>query len=245
MALEDTSILGIKINPLNFDQVLAKVASFLQDGRQHQIVTVNPEFVMAAQYDNDFKQILNDADLSVADGVGLVWASRLLGTSIKDRVTGTDLVDKLAKEGERQGWRFFFLGGQSGSGEAASKMLRVRYPNLQLAGFFEGDGSEAGDDNTLAAVKKAGEIDILLVAYGHPKQEKWIKRNLKKTGVKLAIGVGGAFNYLSGRSNRPPEWLRQIGLEWLYRLVKEPWRLKRQLVLPKFVWLVLKERFNR
>jgi N-acetylglucosaminyldiphosphoundecaprenol N-acetyl-beta-D-mannosaminyltransferase len=243
MASRTVSILGVRIDVVDYEETISKIKSFIKDGGHHQLVTVNPEFIVAAQTDPEFKTILNEADLSVPDGIGIKMAGLLMGQNINHRVTGTDLVGKLAAVGEKEGWKFFFLGGTQGRGVAAGKILRVKYSDLQVVGAFEGDGSSSGDLETVAAVRKAGPIDILLVAYGHPKQEKWIKRNLSKTDAKVAIGVGGAFNYLSGRTSRAPSIMRQIGLEWLYRLFREPWRFRRQLALPKFVVLVLKDRW--
>ena len=244
MDVDPVEILGVQIDPVTYPGVMARISDWLKTDRQYQVVTINPEFIMASQSDPEFKDILNHAALRVPDGIGLLWASNLGGKPIKNRVTGTDLVEKLVEVGEKANWRFFFLGGKEGSGEKASKLLKIRYPNLAIAGSFEGDGSISGDSQTVAAVKKAGAIDLLLVAYGHPKQEKWLKRNLGKTNAKVGIGVGGAFDFLSGKSKRAPEWVRQSGFEWLYRLVREPWRFRRQLALPKFAYLILKERFS-
>lgn len=235
-------ILGVKVNQITFVEAVAYIKDLVQKEGQYQIATVNPEFVVTATRDQEFQKILESVDLAVPDGVGLVMAGKILGTPLKGRVPGTDLVEELARVGEGLGWRFYLLGGRQGSGELASKLLRIRYPQIKIAGFFEGDGSESGDIETVKIVKGAGKIDILLVAYGHPKQEKWIKRNLAKTEAKVAIGVGGAFDYLSNQKKRAPGFLRQIGFEWAYRLIWEPWRLKRQLDLPKFVLLVIKKK---
>lgn len=237
-----TNILGVKVNQINFADTLVFIKDLIMSGGQHQVVTVNPEFVVTADRDPEFKEILNTSALSVPDGVGLILAGKILNSPLKGRVPGTDLVEELAQTGSDLGWRFFFLGGRNGSGELAGKLLKIRYPQIEIAGYFEGDGSMVGDEATVKAVNDAGKIDILLVAYGHPKQEKWIHRNLAKTEVKVAIGVGGAFDYLSNQKKRAPGFLRQTGLEWFYRLITEPWRLKRQLDLPKFIYLVAKKR---
>jgi N-acetylglucosaminyldiphosphoundecaprenol N-acetyl-beta-D-mannosaminyltransferase len=239
--IAQTKVLGVKINPVSYQETIATIKTYLKGNIKHQITTVNPEFIVTAQSDPEFKQILNDASLAVPDGVGLLLVNR----DITTRVTGTDLIERLAEVGEKEGWRFFFLGGRNSSGQETSNLLRLKYPALKVVGNFEGDGSEVGDKESVDKLREAGPIDLLLVAYGHPKQEKWIKRNLEKSNAKVAIGVGGAFDYLSGRSARAPGLVRQIGLEWLFRLIKEPWRFKRQLALPKFIYLVLKEKLIR
>lgn len=241
--MNKTEILGVKVNSVSYLETIELIGNFLKSGKQHQIVTVNPEFVVAAQSNPEFKKILNEASLSLPDGVGLLLASKLQGKRLNTRVTGIDLVEMLAKKGAAAGWSFFFLGGR-GTGEKAARELKTRYPHLIIKGTFEGDGEESGDQETVAAVKKSGKVDILLVAYGQVKQEKWIKRNLGKTDVHVAIGVGGAFDFLSGHTSRAPRILRQVGLEWFYRLFRDPKRINRQLALPKFVFLVVKDRFK-
>lgn len=242
--MNQTEILGVKINLVDYQQTLELISQFLTDKFQHQIVTVNPEFVVAAQKDVEFRQILNTADLSLPDGVGLVWASKLSPNPLKQRVTGTDLIEKLILQAPREGWTFFLLGGRDGAAEKTKEEMIRKYPRLQIKGVFEGDGSASGDSETIEAVRKAGRVDLLLVAYGQVKQEKWIRRNLAQTEAKIAIGVGGAFDYLSGKSRRAPKILRQVGLEWLYRLAREPKRVSRQLALPKFVYLLVKDKFK-
>lgn len=246
-------LLGVSISQVSFEGAVAAVGELISldkqslhpDELKHRyIVTINPEFIVQAQKDSQFRDILNHADLAVADGVGIKLAALILGWGNIERIAGVDLVERLFEEANRLGWRVFLLGGKQGSGELAAKMLKIRYPNLQAVGLFEGDGSETGDTETVPAVTVGGPIDLLLVAYGHPKQEKWIRRNLDKTQAKVAIGVGGTLDYLSGQKKRAPKWWRQSGFEWLYRLLHEPWRWQRQLALPKFVYLVFKKKLG-
>src|SRR5437660_2057678 len=181
--------------------------------------------------------------MAVADGAGIVLASAILGKKLQGRVTGTDLAEKLVAEASRLGETVFFLGGRYGAAERSAEHFGRRFPSLKVAGWAEGDGSEKGDLQTRKMLM-GKQIGLLLVAYGHPKQEYWMERNLSALDVKVAMGVGGAFNFWSGRSRRAPEWMRRWGLEWLYRLMREPWRIKRQLVLPLFVIKVLSKRIN-
>jgi len=227
-------ILGVKISNLDEKQALKKVREFLESGRQHYIVTPNPEFLVKAQEDKDFKNILNRADLSIADGFGLVLASRLSGRSFK-RMSGVDLMEKICQRSSRKGWPVFLLGGRGETAKKAAKNLRNKYPGLEI--YSSEEESPALDISQPA---------VLFVAFGAPRQEKWIVENLEKIpSVKLAMGVGGAFDFVSGRVMRSPEFLRNIGLEWLWRLFRQPWRAKRTFkAIVVFPYLVLKSRLS-
>jgi len=194
-------------------EALDKIRDFLADGRQHYIVTVNPEFIVRAQKDEEFRKILNEADLAIPDGIGLVWASRWLKQPLKEKVTGVDLVKNL--KFKVKSYRIFLLGGRYGVAEK----INSQWP--EVVGSTE---------NTSEAIHLMNQChsDILLVALGAPKQEKWIAENLSKVpSVKLAIGVGGAFDMISGRILRAPSFLQKIGLEWLWRLILQPSRIGR------------------
>jgi N-acetylglucosaminyldiphosphoundecaprenol N-acetyl-beta-D-mannosaminyltransferase len=208
------------------------------------VVTPNPEIVMLARRDASFAQMLNEADLAVPDGVGLMWAARLLGTPLRERVPGSALVPALAERSAREGYRWFLLGAAPGVAEEAGRVLMARYPGLKVVGAFAGDASPDGDAATRAAIQAAGAVDVLLVAYGAPRQERWMARN-RDLGIPVMMGVGGVYNYLTGRSRLAPGWMRRLGFEWLYRLVTEPWRWRRQLALPQFAALVLVEAVRR
>src|SRR3989344_1063763 len=242
-------ILGVKVDDFNNQQILEKVDNFLDDAKKHYLVTPNPEFLVAAQRDEEFKQILNEADIAIPDGIGVIIASVLLGRGIKNRITGTDLVSQLTKLASEKNYSIFLLGGRDGVAKRTESKLIQKYPNISIVGTYEGEADKTGDSETTKAIIEAnrsgGFIDFLFVAYGQAKQEKWIKRNLGKIPVKVAVGVGGAFDYLSGKKPRAPFFLQKIGLEWLFRLLIEPWRFKRQLVLPYFIYLILKEAFSK
>lgn len=231
-------ILGVKIDNLTRQEFITQINSLLNNKHKSYAVTVNPEFITLAQKDNEFKDILNNSSLSLPDGIGVVWASWLLGNKIKERVAGTDFVYSIAQLAEKEGYRVFLLGGKKGVAEKAAKKLKMLFSNLSIV------GSSSADPEDVPEILKKEEVDILFVAYGHPKQEKWIKRNLQDIRVKLALGVGGALDYVSETKVRAPLWVRKIGFEWLFRLLYEPWRLKRQLSLPHFILLVLKEKFR-
>jgi N-acetylglucosaminyldiphosphoundecaprenol N-acetyl-beta-D-mannosaminyltransferase len=181
----------------------------------------------------------------VPDGIGLVWAARLLGEPLRATVPGVTLVEELAPLAAARGQRWFMLGAAEGVAAAAGRVLAARHPGLVIAGARAGEPAPAGDAAARAAIEAAGPVDLLLVAYGAPRQERWLARNLAAVGVPVGIGVGGAFNFIAGRSRRPPAWVQRAGFGWLFRLVTEPWRWRRQLALPHFAALVLTTTLRR
>lgn len=219
-------------------ETLARIGTFIAEGQPHQICTVNPEFVMAAQRDAEFMAVLRKADLCLPDGIGLLWAARLRGTPLRERVAGSDLVPMLAAEAARWGWRIFFLGAAEGVAERAASILQAHHPALQVAGVWAGSPHPAEEGSIAARVRDA-QPDILLVAYGAPAQDKWIARNRERLNVPVMIGVGGSFDFIAGTAARAPRWIQQLGLEWLHRLRHQPWRWRRMLALPQFAWSVL------
>ena len=235
------SILGIPVHDVTTEETLTLIDQFVRDGAPHQICTVNPEFIMAAQSDVEFKQILQHSALNLPDGIGVIWAARRLGHPLRERVAGSDLVGLIADRAQRTGWRIFLLGAADGVAEQAAIILRERYPQASIAGAYAGS-PRPEEEAEIAARIRSSKADVLLVAYGAPKQDKWIDRNLLRTGAAVAIGIGGSLDFIAGRQKRAPRWLQRLGLEWLYRLVREPWRWRRQLALPQFVWRVLRSR---
>ncbi len=232
------SILGVRVDPLTFDQALACVEAFIADGRPHQIVTVNPEFVMTAQSDAEFRRIINTSALALPDGVGICWASRRLGRPLPERIPGVELVERLAGLSAEHGYRLFLLGAMPGVADKTVEVLRVRYPGLVVVGTYAGSPRQE-DEGPIVARIQAARPHILFVAYGAPAQDHWIARNLDRLGVSVCIGIGGSFDYIAGVHARAPRWLRRLGLEWLHRLVTQPWRWRRMLALPRFAWRVL------
>ena len=237
------TLLDIPIDPLTETEAVEWVARALEQPRPRQIVSINPERVMQARSDRSFADLLRQADLSLADGVGVMWAARWIGQPLPERVTGVDFVRALARRGAREQWRFFFLGAAPGVAEDAARVLAVQYPGLQVAGTFAGS-PRPEEEREICERIRAARTDVLVVAYGAGAEEGWIARNLENTGAKVAMGVGGALDFISGRTRRAPKWMRERGLEWLYRLVRQPWRWRRQLALPRFALAVVLSRRN-
>jgi N-acetylglucosaminyldiphosphoundecaprenol N-acetyl-beta-D-mannosaminyltransferase len=217
---------------------LEAIERFVDAGGHHQVATINPEFVMRAQQDHDFARVLESSDLCLADGTGVLWALRRQGCSLRQPVAGADLVEPVAALCARRGFGLFLLGAEDGvASELASKLGR-RYPGLKVAAHA-GSPTAADDSETIDMIR-AHRAQVLLVAYGAPGQELWINRLRDRLGVSVAIGVGGAFDYLTGRVSRAPGWMRRAGLEWLHRLARQPWRIRRMAVLPAYAIKVLR-----
>ncbi len=242
--IDTVEILGVRVHRITMDETLDEIVRFLESGGEHYVVTVNPEFVMTARRNREFRRVLNAADLSLPDGIGLVLASRLLGAPIPERVAGSDLVPRLAGIAAERGWSIFLLGAAPGVAERAAKVLESRFPGIAIAGTFAGSPRPEHDGEIVPLIRKA-KPDILLVAYGAPAQEMWIDRNRERVHVPLSMGVGGVFDFLAGEKKRAPRWIRRIGMEWLFRLAQEPWRWRRQLALPRFALLVTMEWLRR
>ncbi|MGQ9803032.1 MAG: WecB/TagA/CpsF family glycosyltransferase [Anaerolineae bacterium] len=237
-------ILGIPIHDVTLEEAVEQAAAWVKEGGAHQMATVNPEFVMAARRDRAFRAVLERVDLCLPDGVGITLAARYLGRPLRERVAGVDLVEALAARAARDGWRVFLLGAAPGVADRAASILAFRYSGLTVAGTYAGSPRREEEDDIVRRVR-AAQADILLVAYGAPAQDLWLARNLARTGAKVGVGVGGAFDYIAGVVPRAPRWMRRVGLEWLYRLIHQPWRWRRQRVLPLYVLLVLLSKVSR
>lgn len=239
-------LLKAPVDSLTMEQCVERVAELIKAGGAHRVITLNPEILYrAVQSDHTLMELLNKADLVTADGEGIVWAGRVAGTPFPERVTGIDLMLCLTERAAKEGWPIYLLGAAPGVAEEAAANLTRRYPGLQVAGtqhgYFKPD-EEAG----LAQSIKQASPRLLFVALGAPAQEKWIDRHIEHLGHVVAIGVGGSLDVISGRVARSPLWMQKLKIEWLGRLLREPSRWRRMLVLPKFAWLVLKtHRFSR
>lgn len=229
------NILDIPIDKLSMKEAIQKIEGFIQSGKPHQVTTINPEFIVEAQSNKEFANVLKEANLALADGAGVIWASRWQKQHLPERITGADLVVKLAELGARKDWKIYLLGGEKGIAKRAADKLEGIYQDIRIVGVEEGLRYELSDqlqrnniDNLILRIKKA-KPDILLVAFGAPKQDIFIARYKKDLGVPAMIGVGGTFDFLAGKTKRAPAWIQNISLEWLWRLIQEPRRFKRIL----------------
>lgn len=224
------NILGVEIDDLNAEEVTALALGNLQTGKRIFIATPNPEMLVLARRDAGFRDILNAADIKIPDGAGLSLGAKITGWKLKNRVTGVDLMEKLCDAATERGYRIYLLGAQNGVAREAAKRLNTKFVQLRIVGAEYGGTMDEWDNWVIIEHINAVVPDILFVALGHGKQEKWIAENLGKLpSVKLAMGVGGAFDFISGKILRAPTLMRRVGLEWLWRLLCEPKRFKRIL----------------
>lgn len=235
------SLLGLPIDRVDMAQALDLLSAAIDTasrshGQAQQVVTLNPEMVMAARHDVALREAILSADLVVPDGVGLLWAARFAGTALPERVTGVDLLERFAARAAIRRYRIFLLGAAPGVAERAQQRLLQRYPDLIICGTYAGSPAPEEEDALCARIRNA-QTDALFVAFGVPAQECWLSRNRNQVGAAVAVGVGGAFDFLAGATPRAPKMLRHIGMEWAYRLWREPWRWRRMLALPHFAIL--------
>lgn len=237
-------ILGVGIDPLDLEATCARIERALRERERTFVITANPEFVMLARRRASLRALAASAALVVPDGTGLVVASWLLGRAFPGRARGRDVVPRLAAIAARLDRSLYLLGAREGVAARAAAALQRTVPRLRVAGTHAGS-PEPREEADIVARVNAATPDALLVAYGMPWQEEWIARNLPKLpSVSVAIGVGGVFDQLAGEVRLPPEWLAGLGLEWLWRLAQQPWRWRRQIALPAFLLLVLRERLR-
>jgi N-acetylglucosaminyldiphosphoundecaprenol N-acetyl-beta-D-mannosaminyltransferase len=239
------TILNVKVHALTNAQTLALIENFIASGQPHQLVTVNPEFVIEAQHNEAFRQIINNAALALPDGIGLLKAARFLQTTcLPERVPGSDLVVRLAELSHQKGYRIYFLGAWEGVAQKAIEKLKARYPHLQVAGFYAGSPAIKENEAIVQRILPT-RPDILLVAYGAPRQDQWIARNLDRLHIPVCIGVGGSFDFIAGVAKRAPLWVQRLHLEWLHRLIMQPSRWRRIWnAVPRFSWLVLQSKIK-
>lgn len=242
-------IFGVDVDKLSFSSVVEKVEGFLKDNKitnPKTIYTPNTEIVMKARKENHFRDILNEGDLVIPDGIGLVYASKIKKKALPERVTGYDLSIKMIEIADKLGYNLFLLGGEKGVAEKANQVLKEKYEKLNICGYQHGffKGTHIGykghqeEKEIIERINKSN-ADILFVGLGAPKQELWIHENKDKLKCKIAIGNGGTIDILSGKVAPTPKIFQKLGLEWFYRLMKNPKRIKRQLILPLFVLIVL------
>lgn len=238
-------ILGVRVDDADWSCALSSIESYVLSGSAHHVMTPNPEYVMCARRRPEVRRLLERVDLALPDGVGLKWAGRVLRQPIREVVPGSELVVRMAPAAAARGDRWFLLGAEEGVAKAVGQRLAADNPGLTIAGTYGGAPVSRLDDDICRRIGAAAPVDILLVAYGAPDQDLWIDRNQPRLGVPVAIGVGGTFNFIAGRSPRPPEFVKKLNLIWLFRLVTEPWRCRRQLALIRFALAVGRQSLAR
>jgi len=230
-------VLGCRVDDVEATSAAAGIASWIRQGRRAQVVTLGAEMATLAARDDAYRAAINGADLIVPDTVGIVWASRVLRRPLRERVAGIDLVEHVLRDSPPSSVRVFILGAAAGVAESAAQALGQRFPSVVICGMHHGF-FERDHDAQLAYLVRSSGAQLVLVGMGFPLQEFWIRTNLAALGNAVCIGVGGAVDVWAGRVTRAPEAWRRAGLEWLYRLVREPARFRRQLALPRFAALV-------
>ncbi len=229
-------ILGVPISKVTMDEAVEKVNEFMHSEGLHAICTPNPEIVMLAKQNKDFLETIKKADLVVPDGIGVVIGSRIQkGERLPERVAGYDLVQNTMKRAVKEGYKYYFFGSKPDVAEEAAEKMRATYPGIQIVGTRDGYFQKEDEPSIIEDINASG-ANILLVALGAPKQEMWIEEHKHQLPhVKVAIGVGGSLDGMAGRVKRAPIAFQKLGLEWFYRLLKQPTRFKRMLILPLFL----------
>jgi len=242
--MNSITILRVRVDDETLEGALDRVAAYVVSRRPHQIATVNVEFIMAAQRDGLFREVLNASALNVPDSIGVTWAARRLGQPLRERVAGVDLAEAIVQQASRERWKVYLLGAGEGVALKAAEAWTARHPGFTCVGTYSGS-PRAEDEPAIVERIRAARPDILFVAFGAPAQDLWISRNLERLSVPVCLGVGGVLDYAAGVTSRAPGWMRRAGLEWLYRLIRQPWRWRRMLALPRFAWRILRAREAR
>ena len=241
---QQVRILGVRIDDVTSGELLDAIDRWVGEGGAHQVSTVNTEFLIAARRNPAFARALDHTALNVPDSAGILWAARWLGHPLRERVTGSDGIHHIARLCAERGYRLFLLGAAPGVATRAAEHLSLRYPGLSICGTHAGSYAPEEEAAIAARIRRA-RADVLLVAFPSVPQETWIARNLAATGAAVGMGVGAAFDFVTGVQVRAPLWMQRAGLEWLYRLVRDPARWRRMLALPYAAWLVFWQRICR
>ncbi len=232
------NILGVNVASLTMSQAVEQIEAFMEESRGALIATANAEMIMQATNDEAFRHIMNDAALVVPDGAGAVWAARHLGYPMPERVAGYDLVQALLARAPQKERRIFFFGSAPGIAERAREKAEALYPGVAVVGIRDGYFTAAEEPAIIEMIRSL-HVDLLLVALGSPRQEKWLAAHLPELNVAAAIGVGGTLDVMAGAVKRAPIWMQKARLEWLFRGLLQPKRIGRLMALPRFVWRVL------
>ncbi|MCX7771935.1 MAG: WecB/TagA/CpsF family glycosyltransferase [Clostridia bacterium] len=241
---EKIDIHGVMIDNVTMDEALERVIQMLGEPRPHAIYTPNAEIIMQSTRDAELKDILNAADLVVPDGAGVILASKILNRRLKQKVSGVDLTKRIFMNTDKRATSFFIFGGKPGVAEMASVNILSEFPRANIVGFRNGYFKEEDIPEIIKQIN-ASRAEIVLVALGAPKQEKWIHQHAGELNCKVLMGVGGSIDIFAGTAPMAPEFMRKSGFEWLYRLIKQPSRYKRMMDLPRFMMLTYKTKFKK
>ncbi len=239
-SIPEASILDVKVHLVDMEQTLRILEEFIRGGGSHHVVTLDASMCVAARQDPELQAIVQSADLVTPDSAGVLWALRRSGVRLKERVSGVEIVERLCAASPASGVSLYFLGAAPGVAEDAAKRVARRFPGCRIVGYHHGYFTSADEPRILEEIR-AAKPDVLCVALGIPKQEKWIARHRQRLQVPVMIGVGGTLDVLSGRVERAPAWIRSLSLEWLYRLARNPRKIGKVMCLPRFVVMTLRE----
>jgi len=242
--MERINIHNVLIHNVTMQEAVDQVQKWALEDPVHTVYTPNSEIIMQAQRNPDLKNILNNADLLIPDGAGVVLASKMLKRPLKEKVSGVDLVKNLFAAAAGKNISFFILGGEPGVAEMAAVNIISEYGKVNIKGYAHGYFKPEEEDSLIEEINKANP-DILLVGLGAPKQEFWIYNNMYRLKSRVCIGIGGSIDIFAGKIALTPEFIRKAGFEWLHRLIRQPKRIKRMVDLPKFMLITLKKRFTR
>ncbi len=231
--MDKVNILGVNVDTVTIDEAADAIIGFFDENKLHSVFTPNSEIIMAAYRDKGFADILNRSELLTADGIGVVYASKILNKPLRERAAGYDIACRVLEKIDGTEHKLFLFGGKPGVAETARDNLIRMYPRLNIAGCRHGYFAPEDDAQIVDEINASG-ADIIFVCLGAPKQEKWIDEHRGKLGVRVAMGIGGSLDVFAGTAERAPDFFCNHGLEWLYRLYKEPKRIGRMMDLPKF-----------
>lgn len=238
---EKIPILDVHVHRVTMEETLCLIDHFVREGGTHHVVTLDSAMCVMARQDDQLRAIIQGADLVTPDSAGVLWASRRCGSPLPQRVAGIEIVERLCALSAERGYRLFFLGAAPGVAQTAAEKMRLRYPGCCIVGTHDGFFSPVEEPAIIERINQS-RPDVLCVALGIPKQEKWIARNRARLNASVCIGIGGTLDVLSGRVKRAPHWMQRLNLEWLYRFLSNPRKIRKILTLPRFVWLTLTTR---
>lgn len=238
-----SNILGIRTDKVTLFQAIQIIKNFIQEKKSHRVVTLNSLMLNQASRDQELLGIFQQANLIISDSIGIYWAAKFLGEPLPEIITGIDLLLKLCELAEQKGYRIYLFGAKEKVIKQTVENLRKDFPDIKIVGYHSGYFLSEAENDIVEEISNL-HPDILFVGLGSPKQEKWIGQNLERLGTPVAIGVGGSFDIISGKLKRAPRWMRVLGLEWFYRVLQEPWRIKRIIHLPIFIFRVIKFKYS-